>query len=216
VSRILYGHCHRRFRLAQATDAGTSVGGGTIRGMRAPAGLSTIARGAFKRPPAPSRRRVGTRAPCPAPCAATRSPWNRLETLRESWIAEGRPATVLGARGQTVAHPTLAELRALEAHLDDTLKRLGVLLAARSGRIFEPRARRAAVHQPAHGRVPPPQGLHQAADRFTYRAPAGAVQRAARGARELSEPWAGGVGVRRRAAGADWPRRWRRTSVARL
>ena len=114
--------------------------------MRAPAGLSTVARGAFKS----AADAVESSGRDPATVAASLRRYalavDRLETLRESWIAEGRPATVLGARGQTIAHPTLADLRALEAHLDDALKRMGVLLA--------PPAK--AGH---------PMGLGQAADR---------------------------------------------------
>lgn len=103
--------------------------------MRAPAGLSPIARGAFK----DSAGAVQASGRDPAIVAASLRRYalavDRLETLRTSWDAEGRPATVLGARGQTVAHPTLAEMRSLEAHLDDALKRMGVMLAppARAG-----------------------------------------------------------------------------------
>ena len=96
--------------------------------MRAPAGLSPIARGAFNDAAGavqssgrdPAGRRVV------APLRIGRGPPGNAPRIVD---AEGRPATVLGARGQTIAHPTLAEIRSLEAHLDDALKRLGVLLA---------------------------------------------------------------------------------------
>jgi hypothetical protein len=77
--------------------------------MRAPAGLSTVARGAFYAA-AGAIQRSG-RDPTTAGASLRRYALavDRLETLRESWVSEGRAATVLGARGQTVAHPTLAQ-----------------------------------------------------------------------------------------------------------
>ena len=58
-------------------------------------------------------------------------------------------------------------------------------LAAR--RPLEPRDRRAAVHQPAHCRVPPAQGVHEARDQLAQRAPARAPERSSRSTAGLAD-----------------------------
>src|SRR4029453_7932444 len=52
---------------------------------------------------------------------------------------------------------------------------------------FESGDRRAVVHQPKDGRVPPTQGLHEACDQLAQRAPAGAAERSRRGTAGLAE-----------------------------
>ena len=106
--------------------------------MRAPAGLSPIARGAFRA--AADAVQASGRDPHVVAASLRRYALaaDRLEKLREAWDAEGCPPTVLGARGQTIPHPTLREMRNLEAHLDDLLKGMGVLLAppAKAGHLM--------------------------------------------------------------------------------
>ena len=53
---------------------------------------------------------------------------------------------------------------------------------ARRRGLHELRDRRTAFHQPAHGRVAPAQGVHEARDQFAQRAPRGNARPATRGA----------------------------------
>jgi len=48
----------------------------------------------------------------------------RLEELELAWRAAGAPMRTEGSRGQTVVHPDLVEMRALEQHVDELADKL--------------------------------------------------------------------------------------------
>jgi hypothetical protein len=92
--------------------------------VRAPAGLSKPARRAWReavaalelldRDPVEHRGRLRVYA----------SAAGRLEELEQAWRADGAQMHDKGSRGQTVVHPDLVEMRALEEHVDELADKL--------------------------------------------------------------------------------------------
>jgi phage terminase small subunit len=92
--------------------------------VRAPAGLSTPARRAWReavatlelldRDPVEHRGRLRVYAGAAG----------RLEELEQAWRADGANMHSEGSRGQTVVHPDLVEMRALEEHVDELADKL--------------------------------------------------------------------------------------------
>jgi hypothetical protein len=48
----------------------------------------------------------------------------RLQEVEAAWRAAGAPMRTEGSRGQTVVHPDLVEMRALEQHVDELADKL--------------------------------------------------------------------------------------------
>ena len=96
----------------------------------------------------------------------------QLRTAHEMFTAMGVEAFAERAARELLGHRRDGP----QAHRRDPRRAHrpgGADRAARPRRPLEPRDRRPAVHQPAHGRVPPAQGLRQARHQLAHPAPAG-------------------------------------------
>ena len=155
-SRRAHERCSARARPPSASTARRSSG------SAAPASAS--------RSPAPI---CSTASGCAASAGASTPASSCAPPTRCSprWGWRGSPSAPrreLQATGETVRKRTRRDAR--RAHRPGGADR-----AARARRALQPRDRRPAVHQPAHRRVAPAQGVRQARHQLAQRAPRGAA-----------------------------------------